>query len=253
MKTNAIIFDIDGTAIDSPTQKIPSDHLIKTVNRLKDSYYLSAATGRVWTFAKSVLQSLALEDPCIISAGTQICNPKTGEILWEKTLSESALEQAIGILRNYPYKILHNDYPEDDYFHGGVLGENFSHTDPVYFLEQVFIPDDLAIQIRDQLNTIEGVTCVMVIAQKPGTRDLHIINKDATKEHAIAQLLSMLNVDKENTIGIGDGHNDIHLFSAVNYKVAMGNAAPELKELADIVINPVNQDGMAMYLETLLK
>ena len=56
---------------------------------------------------------------------------------------------------------------------------------------------------------------------------------------------------REKTIGIGDGYNDIDLFSAVNYKVVIGNAVPELKNVTDIVIRPANEDGLAEYLKTL--
>lgn len=252
MKNYAIIFDLDGTAIDSPDKKLPSQKLIDAVAQVKESYCLSAATGRVWSFAKPVLQSLKLVDPSIISAGTQICNPVTGEILWQKVVNEDSLREVIELLKQYPeYKLLYNDGTENDYFYGGFFPQDFTAKEPVYFLEQVFVPDSIAIEIHNKLNQVKGVVCVMVVAQKPGCRDLHIINSSATKEHAIAELLKILKITRENTIGIGDGHNDIHLFNAVNYKVAMGNAVPALKEIANEVVGSVKDDGMAEYLKTL--
>ena len=92
----------------------------------------------------------------------------------------------------------------------------------------------------------------MVLAQKPGCRDLHFINEFATKEHTIAELLKHLHIDKKDTIGVWDGHNDIHLFNAVGYKIAMGNAVEDLKQRADIIIGNVQDDGLATYLESLL-
>lgn len=47
MKNKAIIFDIDGTAINSPAQKTPSKQLIKAVREIEKDYYICAATGRV--------------------------------------------------------------------------------------------------------------------------------------------------------------------------------------------------------------
>lgn len=252
MRKKAIIFDVDGTAIDSPKQKLPSDDLVKEIRRLKDKYYFCAATGRVWSFARAVLHGLELEDYAIISAGTQICNPKTGEILWQKNLEQKALDEAIAVFKQYPkWKLLHNDGTEDDYFNGGVYPAEFVNKEPVYFLEQVFIPDKIAKEIYQKLIKIKGIAAVMVVAQKPGCRDIHVINGEATKEHSIAELLKLLGVGREDTIGIGDGYNDIHLFNAVNYKVAMGNAVSELKEAADIVIKSVSEDGMADYLRSL--
>jgi len=252
MNKEAIIFDLDGTAIDSPQQKLPSDDLIREVKRLRDKYFFCAATGRVWTFAKPVLQALNLKDLSIISAGTQICNPSTGEIVWQKNLEQEALDEAISVFRQYPdWKLLYNDGTEDDYFNGGVFPAEFVNKEPVYFLEQVFVPDETAKEIYQKLVNIKGVAAVMVVAQKPGCRDIHVINSQATKEYSIAELLKLLDIGRENTIGIGDGYNDIHLFNAVKYKVAMGNAVPELKKAADTIIKSANEDGMADYLRSL--
>jgi HAD superfamily hydrolase (TIGR01484 family) len=252
MKNKAIVFDIDGTAIDSPVQKMPSEKLIRVIEKLQDKYFICSATGRVWSFAKTVLQAMNLSDPCIISAGTQICDPKSGTILWQKNLPRKALDLAIKIFQQYPeYKLLFNDCTEDDYLNGGILPKDFSTDLPVYFLEQKFIPEEIAGEIYEKLSHIENAICVMVVAQKPGMKDLHVINKETTKEHAIAELLKIINVKKENTIGAGDGHNDFHLFNAVGHKIAVGNAVPDLKKLADEVIGSVKEDGFAKYLETL--
>lgn len=252
MGKEVIIFDLDGTAVDSPVQKLPSEDLIKEISRLQDKYYFCPATGRVWTFAKPVLHALKLKDLSIISAGTQICNPVTGEIVWQKTLEPDALKEAVTVFKEYPdWKLLYNDNNEDAYFNGGVSPKDFVNTEPVYFLEEVFVPDEIAKEIYEKLTNIKGVAVVMVVAQKPGTRDIHVINNEATKEHAIAQLLKLLDINRADTIGIGDGYNDIHLFNGVDYKVAMGNSVPELRQVADEVIGSVSEDGMAKYLQTL--
>jgi len=248
----AIIFDLDGTAVDSPGKKLPTEELIRTISKLKDMFYFCAATGRVWSFAKPVLQALKLTDPCIISAGTQICDPQTGSILWERTIDQEGLEKAIAVFKKNPtHKLLYNDSSEDDYFHGGIFPVEFKNHEPVYFLEQVFVPDKIALELNKELSVIKHISCVMVVSQRPGCRDLHVIDSAATKEHAISILINMLRIEKKNTIGIGDGYNDIHLFNGVGYKVAMGNAVPELKQKADKIIGPVKNDGLEEYLDSL--
>jgi len=253
MKNKAIIIDLDGVVIDSPHQKLPSKELRQIIAKLKDSYYFCAATGRVWTFAKSILRALSLTDPCIISAGTQIYDPLTGHILWQKTISNKSLFDVLSLLKQYPYyKLLANDLTEKDYFYGGVRPQDFLAKEPVYVLNQVFVPSRVAIEICAKLHKIKGITCVMATAQKPGCKDLHIINSDATKKQAVAELLQRIGVKKSNTIGIGDGLNDIDLFKAVKYKVAMGNAVTELKRMADVVIGSVKNDGLTDYLKSLI-
>lgn len=254
MRTESIVFDLDGTAIDSPEQKLPTPRLIAAAQQLQGTYFLSAATGRCWTYAKDVIQGLQLRDLCIISGGTQICDPKSGEVVWQKDITPQALEEIINIFKqNGEQKLIFNDYTEDDYFHGGVLPKDFDTSQRVNWLSQSFVPDELAVTLHQKLDVVRGITCVMVVSQKPGCRDMHIVNENATKEHAIAELLERLGVLKENTIGIGDGHNDMHLFNAVNIKVAVANAVEDLKNAADLVIGSVKEDGLAAYFETLAK
>lgn len=251
-KENAIIFDIDGTAIDSPQQKLPTERLLRAVREVEADYFLCAATGRVWTFAEPVLRGLQLRDPCIISAGTQICDPVSGRILWQVNLQSAQLDEAIAIFKQYPdFRCLYNDYDEKAYLEGGIPPKLLDIHEPVYFLEQIFVPEEIAPDIVKKLSRIEGIDCTLVVAQRPGFNDIHVTNRNATKEHAVAKLLELLSVDSANTIGIGDGHNDIHLFNAVRRKVAMGNAVAEVKAAADEIILSVGEDGFAQFLESL--
>lgn len=139
-----------------------------------------------------------------------------------------------------------------DYFGGGVLPKNFDINQRVNWLSQSFVPIEKASALKDKIDQIDGVKCVMVVAQKPGCCDMHVVNSEATKEHAIAELLSRIEVSREHVVGIGDGHNDLHLFNAVGTKVAMGNAVAELKRMADVVIGSVKECGLAEYLEGLV-
>ena len=48
---------------------------------------------------------------------------------------------------------------------------------------------------------------------------------------------------------MGDGYNDFPLLMASGLKIAMGNAVPELKEIADFVAPTVEEDGVAVIIE----
>ncbi|MCL2587554.1 MAG: Cof-type HAD-IIB family hydrolase [Firmicutes bacterium] len=79
-----------------------------------------------------------------------------------------------------------------------------------------------------------------------------IVNSTVSKGNGIRKFCELLSLDKSDTIAIGDGLNDIGMFENVNIKVAMGNALPQLKNLADIIVSDNNNDGVAEFLETLL-
>lgn len=251
-KKSALIFDIDGTALDSPTQKLPTNRLVAAIRAIENNYYICAATGRPWQFAQDVLQGMGLVDPCIISGGTQICNPRDGRIVWQCAIEPEDVKKIKAVLLKYKgHRLIVNDFSEDDYFNGGCSPEELNTEQAIFFADYVFVPDTIAAEIAAELKQIPGITCVLATAQKPGHRDIHITNRIATKEYAVAELLKMIGVEKSNTWGFGDALNDIHLFRAVHTKIAMGNAVQELKDMADEVIPSVTDDGLAWYFERL--
>ena len=54
-------------------------------------------------------------------------------------------------------------------------------------------------------------------------------------------------------VGMGDSYNDYPLFTACGYKIAMGNAPDELKEIADFIAPTVENNGTVVALEHLIK
>jgi HAD superfamily hydrolase (TIGR01484 family) len=251
-KHKALIIDIDGTAIDSPTQKVPTQRLIDATRVIEDEYYVCAATGRTWSTGKPVFQGLSLIDPCVISGGTQICDPRTGEILWQCNVSKSDMEIVKNTLMEYPeYGVIFNDFSQKDYESGGIPVDQLDIEQDMFFIVYPYVPVEVATVIADKLETLQGIKCLLGTSQREGLKDIHITNSSATKEHAITELLTRLKVDRRNTWGFGDALNDVHLFNAVGTKVAMGNAIQELKDQADEVIGSVSEDGLAQYFERL--
>jgi len=89
MKYDAIIFDLDGTAIPNAQSGIPSPQLSKITNANSENN-LSAATGRAWEDARPVIKALGLTKPCIIGGGAMIINPDSEDILWQEVISVEA-------------------------------------------------------------------------------------------------------------------------------------------------------------------
>lgn len=82
---------------------------------------------------------------------------------------------------------------------------------------------------------------------------IQIMPVNASKEQAISKLCDIYNLEADSVIVFGDDHNDIGLFKMFGYSVAMGNAIPELKELADEITESNDQDGVALILEKLIE
>lgn len=77
-----------------------------------------------------------------------------------------------------------------------------------------------------------------------GTESGEIAVKGVDKSTAIEFVLDYLNKSREQAMAYGDGNNDIKMFEAVDYGVAMENATEELKEIAQEVTSLAEEDGI---------
>ena len=64
------------------------------------------------------------------------------------------------------------------------------------------------------------------------------------KATAIEILLKHLNIEVKDTIAIGDGMNDAEMFEFCALGIAMGNAKPGLKEIADEITDTHDEGGI---------
>ena len=78
-------------------------------------------------------------------------------------------------------------------------------------------------------------------------RAADVIPTEGGKGPGIAQMLAHFGLDKEEAMAFGDGNNDLDMMGAVGTGIAMGNASPKLKELADEICGHVAQEGIYHY------
>jgi len=71
-----------------------------------------------------------------------------------------------------------------------------------------------------------------------------IIRKNVNKGEAVTKILKRLNLSKEQAIAFGDGLNDKEMLQAVGDGFAMGNANPELFEIAKHRTTSVTDSGI---------
>lgn len=76
--------------------------------------------------------------------------------------------------------------------------------------------------------------------------------KGVTKEKAMDEVCKFLALGYEDIMSFGDDYSDIEMLVRSGYKIAMGNAIPEVKAVADIIIGSNDDDGIATYLKTIL-
>jgi len=243
----ALFLDLDGTAIPSRMDGMPTERLTQAIAS-KPSTQFCAATGRSWSHARDPIQALSLTAPCVISGGAQIVDPVEMRILWHVMIAPASVKAIQGLAKQYDKKLayvtgltvtdaVHDSYDASDLDVNTIYMFNIEPNELQTILEVIHREGNLSAALTRSW-------------MREGVVDLHITHMHATKEHAITQALVLMKIKKKYTAGVGDGLNDLHLFNAVSHKVAMGNAENELKKAADIVIGSIDEDGLAKFIES---
>lgn len=77
---------------------------------------------------------------------------------------------------------------------------------------------------------------------------LELVPKGIDKAQSLMRLLETLQLTPADMIAFGDGYNDLSMIRLAGQGVAMANAAPEVREQADVVTASNEEDGIAEVL-----
>lgn len=81
---------------------------------------------------------------------------------------------------------------------------------------------------------------------------LEAVPLGCSKASALAALLEKLNLSAENLMACGDSANDMAMIKFAGLGVAMDNAEPQIKEIADFITLDNDNDGVAFVLEKII-
>ena len=110
-------------------------------------------------------------------------------------------------------------------------------------------------KIKNKIKQNENVCIVDEIekSSKSSEEWFSIANNNVSKGNALIKLSNYLKIPLKNTIAIGNDKNDISMLNSCGYSVAVGNAIDFIKENVDYVTASNNDDGVADFLEKLIK
>lgn len=75
-------------------------------------------------------------------------------------------------------------------------------------------------------------------------RAVDIVPADGGKGRSVTHVLEYFGFKRSEAMAFGDGNNDLEMFQAVDYCVAMGNASDDLKKIAWAVCGNCEDDGI---------
>jgi len=237
-KFKAIICDIDGTLILNSKDAMPSKKVAEAVSKASSKIHFGVATARPFFYAKHITEHLQLSGPSIIHGGAQIIDLPSGKVLQEKRITASDILKIYNITRK-----LNLDFLIDEASETIEMPKNWQPHD----LLGAFIRS-LDFKTADSLEKILSEISTIYVHKTPSWEEgkvvVDITAADAGKQYAILEIAEILKIKTHEIIGVGDGYNDFPFLMACGLKVAMGNAVPELKEIADYIAPPVEEDGI---------
>lgn len=235
------MIDFDGTTIVNNRHALPSKKVIEAIAEAKKLLHVGAVTGRIYPDAKRVADMIMLNGPSIILGGAQIVDFASNKILWQQTMSRKDTDDICQLLQRYnqPFFISYKDTKEEH-----TQASLLPHTEAFTIALTDLSPEQTEL-FHERLKQFHSLAVHRIIGWKPGTFWLQITHGEATKQHAILEVAKRLKIDTHEIIGVGDGPNDFPLLMACGLKIAMGNAADELKAIADYIAPPVTEDGLA--------
>lgn len=112
----------------------------------------------------------------------------------------------------------------------------------------MFRADDTPFPTLERLREALGDQVAYVIWEGPWSF-VEVLPLGTSKAAALEWLAARLGVAREEVLAVGDERNDIEMLAWAGTGVAMGNAHPEVKAVADWVTAPVEEDGCALAIE----
>lgn len=278
MTTQAIILDIDGTLLNDD-KKISSETKKALITAQQNGVKLILASGRPTTGMHLYAEQLEMEKyhGLLVSYnGAKVVDCQTKEELFNQTLTIAEGKAVLEHMKQFEVKVM---IDKDDYMYVNNVYDCYIP----YKDEEINIikyesrggnfklceKEDLAAFLDYRINKIltagdpdymqknyqammapfkNTLNCVF-------TADFYFefTAKNIDKAKALDTVLTPMGIHAENIIAFGDGHNDITMVKYAGTGIAMDNAVPELKAVANSITLSNNKDGIAQALNNFIK
>lgn len=257
-----IVSDVDGTLMGS--DRIISEKLANAIKRWqKSDRQFTIASGRSFYLLQDELKSLEIKTPVVVRGGSEIVDPVTGRVIYSQYIDSKTIKEFKDYLQksNFDLMIEKDDklystyeFNPGKYSHIKRLGlDEFEDADA----PKINVPlgsksiEEFEVFSNGLVDKFPNLHIVR--SYNDLGKALDVTSKSATKNLAVLELIKLLGLKREETVGVGDGYNDFPLLEACGFKVAMGNANDELKAIADMVVPDYKNDGVAYLIDELLK
>ncbi|ETY73590.1 Cof-type HAD-IIB family hydrolase [Lactiplantibacillus fabifermentans] len=246
MVAKLAVFDIDDTLLARNKQFLPST--LASIKQLKQQgIHVAIATGRNMAMARKVITALDLKDYVLCNGSAAFADQQQ---VHRHTLSkenvaklvQAADEQQVDIVLESLDGLHTHTHPSQKTrdvlttFKAPALtyDPDFYKNEPVY-QAMMFYDESQAASLPhpDEFSFVRF-----------HDYGVDVIPKVGSKAQGIAKLAANLQVAPENVVAFGDGQNDREMLKSAGVGIAMGNAADNVKAMADLTTTDCDHDGI---------
>lgn len=252
-----LLFDLDDTLLRS--DKRITERTMRALDRCREKgMMIGVSTSRGEKIALSFIDALR-PDILIASGGALI--KRGGEYIYKAEFSAERTRQMIAAARNIcgmdceitidtvdsHYWNYRTNPKEQDRSWGDSIYTDFRDFGQSSLKMCVEIFDDS--QARRLAELLDDCDCIRF----SDGYWYKFTRKGVTKEAAILKACAACGIGLEEVTAFGDDYADMGMLRLCGRGIAMGNALDVVKEAADLVIGSNDEDGIAVYLESLME
>lgn len=243
----AVFFDVDGTLYD-PARNLVPDSARRALKQLKQRGVLRVVcTGR----HRDELASLPLADidfDGYITLNGQLCHGRNGELLFDRPIDGAGRQRLVELYRQkaLPLLLMEEDRTYINFISDRVrrIQREFSAPVPaVGDYEGGKLYQAVAFLTREEEPLLGALPGCKIARWNELAAD--IVSDRGGKADGLARYLALKGLSRAESMGFGDGENDVEMLEYAGVGVAMGESHPAAAAAADFIAPPLRADGIA--------
>jgi hypothetical protein len=226
--------------------------------------HVVVVTGRMVRATLPYSREAGLEDPLVCYQGAVVADPVTGAFLRHVPIPRAVALEAIDAVVDAGFHV--NCYVDDLLYVAEITPEARAYADfqgleihPVGDLHAWLSADPtklVAVGDPERLTALEAVLkprfAGRLFVSKSLPHFLEFASPDVSKGAGLAFVAERLGFTAAGTVACGDGENDRELLDWAGFGVAVANAHDDILRRADLVVPSVQEEGVALLMETYL-
>jgi Cof subfamily protein (haloacid dehalogenase superfamily) len=263
MSYRLVAMDWDGTLVDESL--IIKPRVRRALQRATErGVRVTLASGRGYPALRGWVSDLGITTPVIGYQGATVTDPLSGQYIYQQGFPIAMIEETVFYAREHSLSLTYyvddqvyvEDQRQPDEFYAKWFGlpihvvPDLAHAFTSVPAKFIFIGSETELdQAQPEVEQHFRERLQIVRSHRYFLEGLAL---GVHKGSALAWLAHRLGIAREETMAIGDSGNDIEMIAWAGLGVAMGNAIPEAKDVADYVAPTVAEDGVAEALERFL-